>query len=236
GVILVGVGLTATVGVDRLEAAQLSQNIEGAERGMLLLESAADELQHSQSTVRSSAVSLERGRLITNASSASSGLTVNVSGVGDSPTRYALGRLTYRMSGGSVALEGGGVFLRTNGGSAVVSANPSIICGPDRAVISLLSLQGPAMNRSFSGGDANVVLRLNRSAVIFPENRTGVGNLSQSTGVNLTVHSEFDDGWRSFLTGPSQEWTHLSGDTYRCSPTSGEVYVRQTVIDIRVRR
>lgn len=238
-VILVGVGLTATVGVDRLEQAQLSQNTQGVERGMQLLEGNIDEIQSSRAESRTTTLSLSSGRVTINATDAPSSVLVNVSGTGDSPTRYRMGAITYRFDDGVVAYEGGGVFLRTFRGNPITSAEPTFICDDDRAIVSIVTLQGPAVNNSYGGAEADVVTRRNASRVLFPINRTGADSLDESTGVNVTVDSAHASAWRRYLLGGDQEWVEQSGPPnlqFRCEPTTGLVYVRQTVVNVSVRR
>lgn len=237
-VILVGVGLTASIGVDHLERSQLGQNTQSVEQSMELLEGSLDEVQQSHAAVRSSSLPLEHGRLSLNASSQPSAVRVNVSGVGDSPTTYRMGAISYRMDGTTVAYEGGGVFRRPDRGNPVTVAEPTFLCGKDRAIVSVVTLRGPAVNRSYSGGDATLRVRENASYVRFPVNRTGPESLDRSVGVNVTVESDFAGAWADYLTGSDQHWSGATtpAGTVECRPTSGHVIVRQTVVDVSVRR
>lgn len=241
GVILVGVGLTATVGVDHLESAQLSQNARGVEHTMELLENDLDEIQAARAAVRSTTLSISSGQLGVAAGSSPSAMTVNVSGTGDSPTTYQMGTIAYDFDGGVVAYEGGGVFLRTRGGNAIDTASPTVRCNDDRAVVSIVRLQGPAAGHSYGGSIARLQATENRSVLRFPENRSGPGSIGTSTGVNVTVDSEFESGWRSYLLGSDQAWTTdpTTSWDYRCEPPGGgtmPVYVRQTVLNVSVDR
>lgn len=239
GVILVGVGLTATVGVDHLQNAQLNQNTRSIERGMLLLEDGLDEVQSSQASSRSSAISLAGGSLSVNGSDAPSSVLVNVSGTGDSPTRYRMGAIRYELEDTTVAYESGGVFLDSERGSPITKGDPTFICDDERAVVSIVTLQGTAANRSYAGGEADVVVRENASRVRFPINRSGADSQAQATGVNVTVDSAYASAWRDYLLSDGQEWVEQAGGPnlqFRCEPSTGLVYVRQTVVDVSVRR
>lgn len=236
-VILVGVGLTATVGVDAIDQARMNQHLQGAERGMELVDGHIDDLQQSQAAVRSTELALGGGQLSVNASDARSAITVNVSGTGDSPTRYSMGALTYRHGDAVVASEGGGVFRRSPRGNPVAVAEPSFRCDDDRAIVSLVTLQGRAVNHSY-GGDVTLVLRAHTSSVLFPVNRTGADSQAESTGVNLTIHSEHASAWNETLKDGTQ-WQASSdpaGPRLRCAPDDGTVYVRQTVLNVTARR
>ncbi len=237
-VILVGIGLTASVGVDHLERNQLDQNTQSVEQAMVLLEGNMDEVQQSHAAVRSSSLSLDHGRLSLNASARPSNVRVNVSGVGDSPTSYRMGALSYRLDETTVAYEGGGVFLRSDRGHPVTVAEPTFICDPDRAIVSVVTIRGPAVNRSYGGGDATIRVRENASYVRFPVNRTGPDSLDRSVGVNVTIASEFDGAWTEYLTRNGQHWSGADtpAGTFECRPASGHVIVQQAVVDVSVRR
>jgi hypothetical protein len=236
-VILVGVGLTATVGVDAIEQARMNQHTQGAERGMELIDGHVDDLQQSQAAVRSTELALGGGGLSVNGSDARSAITVNVSGTGDSPTRYSMGSLTYRYGEAVVAFEGGGVFQRSPRGNPVTVAEPTLLCDDDRALVSVVTLQGPALNHNY-GGDVPLVFREHNSSVLFPVNRTGADSQAEATGVNVTVHSEHASAWNETLQDGS-EWAASSdpaGPRLRCVPDDGTVYVRRTVVNVTARR
>lgn len=241
GVILVGVGLTATVGIDHLESAQLSQNARGVEQSMELLENDLDEIQTARAAVRTTSLSMSSGHLEVAAGSSPSAVTVNVSGTGDSPTTYSMGAIAYEFDGGVAAYEGGGVFLRTRNGNAIHRADPTFVCGNDHAVVSIVTLQGPAAGGSFSGSMARFRARENRSVLRFPANRSGPGSFDTSTGVNVTIDSRFESGWDRYMLGADQAWQTDSSTSwdYRCEPAGGgsmPVYVRQTVVNVTVDR
>lgn len=241
GVILVGVGVTATVGIDHLESAQLNQNARGIEQTMELLENDLDEIQTARAAVRTTSLAMRSGHLEVVAGTGPSAVTINVSGTGDSPTTYSMGTIAYEFDGGVAAYEGGGVFLRTRGGNAILSAKPTFTCGTDRAVVSIVRLQGPAAGNSYGGSVARLKSRENRSILRFPENRSGPGSLETSTGVNVTLDSRFESGWDRYMQGSDQAWQTDPSTTwdYRCEPSGGgtmPVYVSQTVLNMSVDR
>lgn len=236
-VILVGIGLTATVGVDAIDQARLNQQTEGVERGMELLDGQVDDLQQSHAAVRSSELAVGRGQLSVNASGARSAITVNVSGTGDSPTRYPMGALAYRIEDATVAFEGGAVFHRSRRGNPIASAEPTLRCTDNGALVSIVTLQGQAMNRSYGGGAATVVLRNHENNVLFPVNRTGPESQGTATGVNVTILSSYASAWNRTIgdTGAWERKSDPSGPSFHC-PEAATVYVRQTVVNVTVRR
>ena len=235
-VILVGVGFVATVGVDHVEQAQLSQNSASVQRAMELLEGNLDELQTSRAEVRTSTMSLNSGQLSVVAATQPSRIFVNVSGTGGANVSYPLGTISYRLEDAVVAYEGGGVFLDSAQGEPIPTADPTMLCDANRSIVSIVTLQGPAAGGSFGGTNADIIARVNDSELLFPVNRTGPDSIGTSTGVNVTIDSTYEGGWRSYFLGEGQQWTKIGPSTYRCAPSSGTVYVRQTVVNMSVRR
>ena len=138
-----------------------------------------------------------------------------------------------------VAYESGGVYLDTFQGDSLVRAEPSFVCDGERAIVSVVTLQGPAAGGSYGGANADIVARTNESRVLFPRNRSGVDSVAESTGVNVTVDSAYEGAWRAALLDGGQGWNQTEPSRYRCEPDSGTtmpVYVRQTVVDMSLRR
>lgn len=240
-VLLLGVGVVSTVGVDQIERAQGTQNEQSVEGAMLLLEGNFDEVQESRAEVRSTTLSLNTGQVHILAGSGSSAVSVNVSGVGDTNETYDMGAIAYRLDDATVAYEGGGVFKNTTRGNALAQSDPSFVCSGDRAVVSIVTLQGSAEGQSLGGGTASVIARENVSRVLFPVNRTGPDSIGESTGVNVTIDSEFNEAWKGYLLSADQNWFEIDPSTdnkYRCeaSGSTMPVYVRQSVINVSSRR
>lgn len=238
-IILLGVGIVATAGVDQIERAQEAQNARSGEWAMQLLGANLDGIQESRAAVRTTTLSLSSGRLAVLPGDGPSAVTVAVSGTGDPPTTYDMGTIAYRLEDATLAYEGGAVFRNDTQGSAVLLAAPTFRCSGDRAVVSVVTLQGPAAGRSVGGGTAGVVARENDSAVRFPVNRTGPDSVGASTGVTVTIDSAYEAGWDDHFLDPAQEWTPTATPSqYRCEPSTGTtmpVYVRQTVLNVSVR-
>lgn len=186
-------------------------------------------------------MSLNRGQLAIAAGSDPSAVSVNVTGTGatNETLELDMGAIAYELDDSVVAYESGGVFLDTFRGNALVRAQPSFVCDGERAIVSVVTLQGPAAGGSFGGANADIVARANDSRVLFPRNRSGVDSVDKSTGVNVTVDSAYEGGWRAAFLDGGQDWTQIGPSRYRCEPDSGTtmpVYVRQTVVNMSVRR
>jgi hypothetical protein len=237
GVILVGVGVTATVGLDHIEGIQTGQTVEGAERGLALLERTFEELESSRAESRRSRFSLGRGRLVVNESGTDSGILVNVSGAHEGPTRYSLGAVEYRVENTRVAFEGGGAFRAGRDGRPVVVAEPTLECRDRSAIVSFTTVTGPANDRSYGGGDATIIVTERDRRLLFPKNRTGPDSQTTATGVNVSVDSPYGAAWNASLSESSDSWQQRAdpGLGYRCEPDTGTVYVRQTVVNVSVR-
>lgn len=240
-ILLLGVGVVSTVGVDVIDRAQGIQSAQSVESGMLLLDANVDEVVESRAEVRTTTLSLATGQVGIVTGSAPSTVTVNVSGIGDTPTTYDVGTITYRLEDATLAYEGGGVFKNETRGNAILRAEPTFHCSADRAVVSIVTFQGSAAGRGLGGATAGISTRENASRVLFPINRTGPDSIGQSTGVNVTIDSAYEDAWRDHFLSDDQAWVEdpATDDKYRCEATAGStmpVYVRQSVLNVSVGR
>lgn len=245
GVLLMSVGIVSTVGVDVLDEAQGNQNAQSVERGMLLLETNFEEVIESRAERRATTLSLSTGRLSVAAGNAPSNVTINVTGVAQGPSNYPLGTIRYRFDEATVAFEGGGLFKNQTRGTAFVRTEPNFVCEDDdgdgdvdRAFLTVVTLDGPAVGSSSGGGTVDVVARATEREVTFPVNRVGPNSIDESTGVTVRINSTFQMAWEEYLTG-DQRWTKVGTNEYRCESPSGSpmsVYVRQVVVEVSVRR
>lgn len=238
GVLLLAVGVVSTVGVDQIGDARELQDVETAERAVTLLAGNFEAIQESRASVRTSDISATTGQIDIVAGGGSSNLTINVSGTDVGPTDVSMGTLAYRVGETTVVYEGGAVILDDPRGSPVIVTEPRYLCSDGRAVVSAVTLQGPGANSSLAGGTASITARLNESRIHFPANRSGNDSFDESTGVNVTVNSEYEAAWETYFQDSDREWTKTGPSTYRCEAPSGTmpVYVRQTVLDVTARR
>jgi len=237
GIILIGVGVVATVGVDQIQGFQGTQNIENAERAMTVLDGNLDELQESRATVLSSQLAVHNARLATNdARGGTSNLSVDVLGDGDPTVNdYPMRTVSYRTDDTRVVYEGGAVLLDNAEGESISLRDSSFVCTDDRAVVSFVTIAVDDVGEGYGGGTAAITTSLNETRVHYPDARSGAGSLSSSDGVAVTVDSNQSAAWRDSLT--ANGWTNPSGSTFECVPPAGgpmPVFVRQTVVDVEL--
>lgn len=234
GIILVGVGIVSTVGVEQIARVQSSQNVQNAERAATVFAGNLNELQESRAVVRTSELAAYSGRVGIGTGSGPSEIEVNVTGT-DFHESYPLRTVTFQVEDTVVAYEGGAVLLHDPRGSPVPVREPAFTCDEDRALVSFVTLDGPGLGRSYSGGTGEVTAWLNNSRNRFPMERSGSNSLNDSNGVNVAVDSEYQEAWGTFFDG---DWTQVDPTTYRCAPSGGgmPVFVRQSIVDVVVRR
>jgi len=236
GIILIGVGIVATVGVDQIAGFQGTQNIENAERAMTVLDGNLDELQESRATVLTSQLAVHNARLATNdATGGTSNLSIDVLGDGNPSTDYPMRTISYRTDDTRVVYEGGAVVLDNAEGEPISLRDSSFVCTDDRAIVSFVTVAADDAGQGYGGATATITTGLNETRIHYPDVRSGSGSLSSSDGVAVTVDSNQTPAWRNSLT--DNGWTNPSGSTFECVPPSGgtmPVFVRQTVVNVEM--
>ena len=237
GIILVGVGIVATVGVDQIEGLQGTQHVENAEGAITVLGGNLDQLQESRATVLSSEIAVHNGRLAIDDGSGTSELQIDVHNTTFGTETHAMRTISYSTDDTSVVYEGGSVVLDNPEGDSIPIRRPAFLCGEERAVVSFVTIHDSYLGQGYSGATADVTTRLNETLIHYPKNRTGTHTLNNSEGVEVTVNSEYEAGWRTSLV--EENWTNPSGNTFVCEPDGGgtmPVIVRQTIVDVTVSR
>ena len=237
GIILTGVGIVATVGVDQVERIQGTQDVENAERAVTVLAGNVEQLQESRATVLTSELAVHNGRLAIGAGAGPSNLTIDVSGtdvtLGERPMRT----ISYRTGDTRIVYEGGTVIRDNANGESIAVREPPFTCSSNRAVISFVEIHEEDTGQGYSGATASITTRTNESRILFPRNRSGEDSLGESTGVTLTVNSDHEAAWSETLRGAGWELTGTPGE-YECTgeSTNTPVFVRKTIVDISINR
>jgi hypothetical protein len=241
-VLVAAVGIVSTIGFEQLEDLRSSEQRDNAERSFLLLDNNIDSIQESQATVRTSELDLRSGSMTTGFGGAgSSSLTVAVNGTGVGET-LQLNTLTYELDGNVWALEGGAVIKADQDDNDVLAADPEFVCRDDTAIISVVTLQGPASGTAIKQGVVGVTARYNDSRLVYPRSRSGTDSVADSEAVTVTIDSRYEDAWGDFFDDAGSGWTELSagGDLkYRCDGDGDDemqVYVRSTTINVSINR
>jgi hypothetical protein len=214
--VISGVGLVTVFGMSSLVDAKDGVNAQTAERGFVVLAEDIDELERSQSPVRTSDIALTDASL-----AVTTGPTVEVSVGGSSFSEtFALHALAYRTESTVVSYAGGGVFRTQDGGTAVVSS-PAVRCTPTAATVSLVRLTAEG-SESVAGGAARVAVTHSETRLAFPETR------APQTVTNVSVTTT-DERWQRALAA-QPGWTATGPDTHTCS--TERVFVRETTVSV----
>jgi len=245
GIILAGVGIVATVGVDQIEEIQGTQSVENAERAVTVLAGNLEALQESRATILSSELAVHNGRLSVGTESGPSSLTVDVATSGGADftavDNLEMRTIGYRTDDARILYEGGAViFNGSSRGASVLLRDPAFVCSADRAVVSFVTVNEDGVGQGYGGATASVTTSVNesKSQVHYPANRSHDEpyTIDDATGVNVTVDSRRAAGWRTALSnqGWDEEVTTPSSVTYSCDVD--QVIVRQTVVEIAIER
>ncbi len=239
-VLVAAVAIVSSVGFGQLEEIREQEQLNNAERAILLLERNVDDIQQGHATVRSSEIDLHAGSIEADfGGPGASNVTVAVNGTDVNET-IQLNNLTFAQGDKRIAFEGGSVFTDSGTGNVIVEDGPELVCRDDVAVLSFVRLQGPANGTFLTGGVARITTRHNESLLHYPQNRSGTDSVADSTGVTVTVESDFEDGWATYFD-ETGDWTPLPGPElkYRCTgdgDTDMQVYVRQTTVNALLKR
>jgi len=239
GIILVGVGIVATVGVDQIERYQGTQNVENAERAITVLAGNLEELQESRATVLTSQLAVHNGRLAIDAGNGPTGpsnITVDVNGTDVRLEKEPLRTISYRTEDTQVVYEGGAVILDNPTGDSITLREPSFICSGERATVSFVSIHASDVGQGYSGATASITTQVNETRLHFPVNRSGPDSLGDSVGVNVTISSSHEAAWRDTLEGRGWQNESTISDPVKYECDASSVFVRQTVVGVNVDR
>ncbi|EMA26975.1 MULTISPECIES: DUF7289 family protein [Haloarcula] len=227
-IIVLSLGLVSTVGLSQIEEVRNDQQLENAERSFQIVAQNIDELQTGQSVARGGELDLNRGRirLIPSTDSQLRVSVRNTTGPDAYEATYELSGVEYQLDGTTVGYEGGAVFRRDKGGTAVVGS-PTLVCTDEHALVSLVTIDG-VEGRQLGGGTVSVTAERENATVSFPVNRTGRNSTAGRANVSVeVVSSQFESGWNQYLE--SQEGWHSSGSEFVCDGNGSGVQTYQIV-------
>ncbi|MFC4986617.1 MULTISPECIES: DUF7289 family protein [Saliphagus] len=189
-VVIISVGLLYTTAFQSMHSYQEGEQVKSAAQGMEALASNFnDVLRQGGTDQRSGELTLRDGTVRTDGSGGS--LTVDIDSDGYDET-VSLGKLTYQYGSSTIAYEGGGVFqgVEDEPDRSAVTSQPALACGDDRAVVSVLSLDGDERSIQASGTQRFTLVEQSVESRTF----TGVN------GVSLAVSgSAHQGGWDAAL-------------------------------------
>lgn len=222
--IVLMVGLVYTAGTSALADLQRAEQTDNAEYAMEALAETLGTLERGD-PARASELRVGGGSFgVTN------GTTLEISVAGASPyTRTFQTRgLSYRRDETTVAFVSGAI-IRTDRGNAVMLRDPSFVCTPDRAVVSVVTLRNVGEStRIGASGSVVVEARTVDRTLAFPAD--ALTTADDATAVTVTPSGERVEGWEQYLSS-NPRWV-ATGSGYTC--TTAEVYVRRTIITVRL--
>jgi hypothetical protein len=222
--IVLMVGLVYTAGTSALGEFQQAEQTDNAEYAMEALAETLGTLERGD-PARASELRVGGGSFgVTN------GTTLDVSVAGASPysRSFQVRGLSYRRDETTVAFASGAV-IRTDRGNAVMLRDPSFICTPDRAIVSVVTLRNVGNStRIGTSGSVVVEARTVNRTLMFPVDASTAA--SDATAVTVTPSGARADGWEQYFSSAPQ-WT-ATGSGYTCN--ASEVYVRRTIISVRL--
>jgi hypothetical protein len=226
--IILMVGLVYTAGTGALADLREAEQTENAEYAVEALAESLGTLERGD-PARTSELRVGGGAFaVTNATTL--GVTV------DGDTTYATtlypGGIAYERGETAVAVSGGAV-VRTDRGDAVLLRRPSFVCGPERAIVSVVTLRNVAeTDRIGTSGSVVVEARLadaDGEELLYPTTGAVAGN---ATSVTLNVTGPYAEGWEGYFESEPNWNATGAGSSYACD--TEQVYVRRTTIRVRI--
>lgn len=230
GIIMTGAVFALVLGQGAIQEATGFQQSQNAERAMILLGQDIDHLSFSRSASATNAMNIDQGQL-RYGTHASVDVTVENAMGATTDFTVPVGSIVYEMEGTTLRYENG-VVLRADGDSGVALTEPEISCDDgNRAIVSMVKLQGDPQ-RQLGSGRVTINSFLNGTALVYPQNRSGVDSATDATEVTIDVRTHRDEAWSEVLTEAG--WDPGGSGTFTCEVgPSGSVYVRRALVDIR---
>ncbi|PSQ09685.1 hypothetical protein BRC95_00455 [Halobacteriales archaeon QS_5_68_33] len=228
-IIVVSVGLTATLGTQQLDAVSQSERVENARAGSEQLANSLERLQQQRSVVATSELDLAEGTL-----TVTDGTTMTVRTTDNFNRTVSTGGLAYRIGDTTFDYEAGALFRTDARGNAVMLAPPTMSCTDERAVVSVVRVT-PRSATQFGGREVTVTATAESQELLYPLNRTGRDSAGDAEEANVTVTSPRADAWAQHFEDAGN-WTESATleDTYVCDAVDA-VYIRQTNVTIGFR-
>jgi len=229
-IIISSVGAISTFGYDALLDLRESEQLNNADRAFEILRANLDEIARGDAPRRTGQIDLNDGSLRVRNDTT---IDVTVAGTGETET-LAVRTLQYRVDETTIVYQSGMTARRQDGGT-VLRKEPRFACTDDVAIVSVVELTDP--DRQITSGTVGVVGQLNRSTVLFPNNRTGEESHSDpdADAVTVSVDSPYAGGWDAFFEDSDNDWTETGTNTYECTGVD-RVVVRLTVVGVSFQR
>lgn len=230
GIIIVSVGLVATVGFAQLEDFRDSQQLDNAEQSFEILGESLESLEEGTAVTRietidlaGGAIGIERGSEVD--------VTINPGGPSPSSHTVPLNALVYSSGSTNVSYESGATFRQQRDGG-IINTRPNFVCNDDVAVLSFVTIESPETGTIQSDGPMEISATHNGTELIYPVNRTGSNSATGADNVSLEFSSPRESLWLDHFDR-NDNWS-VSGSTATCDGggTLDRVYVRQANVSI----
>ncbi|MFC7197070.1 hypothetical protein ACFQL4_24515 [Halosimplex aquaticum] len=224
-IIVVSVGLVATMGYPQIDNLSQTERLDNAEAGMELVASNFEQLQEQRATVRTNELSLSGGSL-----TVIEGPTVTVEAENtDFARTYSVGGLQYAHEGTTITYENGGVFRTYGEGNVAIVDRPSMTCTEDRAVVSVVRVVPESTTKT--GADyVSISGAAQTRELHFPINRTGPDSMAAADELRVSVSSR-SIAWNRHFEDAGNWTAGPTAGTFRCDGIEA-MYVRETVVSV----
>jgi hypothetical protein len=222
--IVLMVGLVYTTGTGALADLRQAEQSENAEYAMEALAESVGTLERGD-PARTNELRVGGGSF-----TVTDDTTLDVSVAGTSPYSVSIRPrgLAYQRDATTIVLSGGAV-IRSDHGNAVMLREPSFVCTPDVAIVSLVHMKNVGdTDRIGTSGSVIVEARTIEQSLRYPQDATVVA--SDATNVTVTVNGDRASGWNDYFDAHPR-WT-ANGAGYTCA--SSRVYVRETTVGVRL--
>ncbi|WP_459193389.1 DUF7289 family protein [Halosimplex sp. J119] len=225
-IIVVSVGLVATMGYPQFDDLSQQQRLDNAEAGMEQVASSFEQLQEQRANVRTNELSLSGGSL-----AVVDGPTVTVEAENtDFDREFDVGGLQYESDGTTITYENGAVFRTYSQDNIAIVEESPMTCTEDRAVVSVVRVVSESTDK-ISGDYVSVTGTAETRALRFPKNRTGEDSIEEAEELFVTVDSSRSNAWDRHFEKTGNWTADPTSDAYRCDGIDA-MYVRETVISV----
>ncbi|MFB6123752.1 MAG: hypothetical protein ABEJ78_09880 [Haloferacaceae archaeon] len=242
---VVSVTAVLVLGAGALDDARFQSEMDRAEHQMTLLDSRVSTVALGEADQQSISIPTSSGQYAVDSSAGSIEIThVNYDGSGSNATilpETNLGAVVYRNGDRSIAYQGGGVWRSYSSGDSRLVSPPEFHYRQATLTLPLIVVDGDV------AGAGQTRLRFTRtsSASIYPSNETYLNgdefaNPVENGRVQVTIRSEYADGWASyFRSRTSGNVTMVDDETVRVqlvtTGTRGEFRIPAETQSIQLR-
>lgn len=223
GVVVVSVAVVYAFGVGALADVQRGEAVDNVGRGFDILADNMADVHRNGAPGRSTELDFESGELSTTGQvtlTVKDGSGTLLASFVATPIRYTDGETGFYYAGGAV--------VRTDRDAALVVNDPPFRFAPDRTVLSVVETKPAGDTTAIGGGSVRVTGRRVGSSVAAVE--TG------GVTFELNVTSPRYGAWRRYLEdeGLSCPDVYAAENRVVCRYTTDELYVRRTIVRVRL--